>query len=167
MSLAPEMASVRRHFPPATSRTRFSPERLLAPLPHALRMVFADEAAPSSGTPFTANSTDQSFLPPASDSSLNFDNLLLIRKPPGEAGRSGGGGRNGYNLQDALGWDDSFYQDVKVRTSWLRGRNLTPLTVRNISWMWPANTSMFISRSPTKVQPSWQLCTQRYEEQFE
>jgi hypothetical protein len=35
----------------------------------------------------------------------------LIRKPTGEMGKPGSGG---YNLQDSLGWEVSFYESVKV-----------------------------------------------------
>jgi hypothetical protein len=67
-------------------------------------MIFACDATPSeidSTVDFAAG---------------NLEDLSLIPKPPGEAGRHSTDGREGYNLRDALKWDDAFYQEIMVRT---------------------------------------------------
>ena len=108
------MAPVRRHFPPVTSRTRFSPERLLSSQTHVGRIVFQDGAPPSetSNTLEVSRGKDTLLIPNSPDG-----DTPLIPKPPGEAGRRGTESRNGYNLQKALGWDDALYQEVMVSYS--------------------------------------------------
>ena len=108
--MAPIMAPVRRHLPPATSHTCFSPERLLPSPAHARHMVFPDEAM------------DTRLRHCADIPGDDLGNLSLIPKPPGEAGRRSKEGRDGYNLRDALKWDEAFYQEVMVRMFIILGK---------------------------------------------
>jgi hypothetical protein len=114
------MAPVRRHFPPTTSRTRFSPERILETPPHALRKIFAIDSGLLSETPLTVDFPEGSRSSPGClqpSPSLNFDDPSLVPKPAGEAGRRATDERDGYCLRDALNWDDALYLEVMVRTS--------------------------------------------------
>jgi hypothetical protein len=114
------MAPVRRHFPPATPRTRFSPERVLESPRHALRKIFSSDTGLLSETPITVDFPEGNRSSPGclqSGPSLNFDDPSLIPKPAGEVGRRGNDERDGYCLRDALKWDDALYSEVMVRGS--------------------------------------------------
>lgn len=86
---------VQRYFRPLAVRMRFSPERLISPGLHSRRRVFSPE--PRGAIPLDVDPYEPK-----------------KKKPHGEVTRVG---RNGYNLQAALGWTDKFYAEVQVRST--------------------------------------------------
>jgi hypothetical protein len=117
--IALQMALVRQHFPPATHRTRFSPERILECPSQALRQIFANDTALLSEAPLAVDHPEENGSFPhciQASPTLNFDDALLIPKLPREAGHHSSDERDGYNLRDALDWNDALYLEVMVRT---------------------------------------------------
>lgn len=91
-----------RHFKPLTIHCEFPPERSYTPPPLTQHRVFSRSSDPSSDA--AERPTPAALLPiPLS---------MKIPKPRGEVSRIS---RGGYNLQEALGWPASEYEETRVR----------------------------------------------------
>src|ERR1700687_4451297 len=105
---------IRRHFPPSTFRSPFSPERALPPPPFAFRMTFATEglSLPNISHEPSVPEVPNILGPPFSISNTSRDSDL-IPKPKGEVNRS-----DAYNLkkfcEERLGWSMTHFEEIQV-----------------------------------------------------
>jgi hypothetical protein len=107
---------VQRHFTPLVNRSHFSPERQLTPPPLLSRMLFPitddfrhpSEKATSSLSVDSSWEVEETVTPPEPAPKR----VGVIPKPSGEVNRPG---NNGYNLREALKWDEETYGQLQVR----------------------------------------------------
>jgi len=107
---------IKRHFPPPTFRSHFSPERALPPPPFAFKMTFPVEELSLPNTSHEPSIPEELDIlgPPFSISQENGSRGSgLIPKPKGEVNRS-----DTYNLksfcEERLGWSVAQFEEIQV-----------------------------------------------------
>jgi hypothetical protein len=108
---------IKRHFPPPTFRSHFSPERAFPPPPFAFRTTFPLEGLsfPDTSPNKTPTLEDTHILgPPYNPSQRNVSGQSgLIPKPKGEVNRA-----DTYNLkrlcEEQLGWSTTHFEEIQV-----------------------------------------------------
>ncbi|KAL0060292.1 hypothetical protein AAF712_012915 [Marasmius tenuissimus] len=117
-------------------------------------------SGPTATLSFEASPSPTSGRSIGSDFSLNVprddsdsENLPMIPKPEGEAGRPR---RGGYNLEEQLKWDDKFMKQVKVRFPVARN-NRHSLTLVSQSFVKQAVVDKLDPLIPWTGQPSEKL----------